>query len=107
MPTLTPRSFEIRDSDPDLEKPVPYRASVSHLAPIPPDNIHLPSLAPRRPVLALYPGTTTFYKAEVVAVKGEDRPRSDRLVRLRFEGEEEADREMDVERRYVLSEFTR
>ena len=52
-------------------------------------------------MLALYPGTTTFYKAEVVAgwrVQGE----GVQVVRLRFEGEDEADREMSVERRYVL-----
>ena len=65
-------------------------------------------------MLALYPGTTTFYKAEVVAVwrqidgkvKKEDGSKEgepvDNLVRLRFEGEDEADREMSVERRYVL-----
>jgi SAGA-associated factor 29 len=58
----------------------------------------------------MYPGTTTFYKAEVVAVwkvadgkvKKEDGDHVDNLVRLRFEGEDEADREMSVERRYVL-----
>jgi SAGA-associated factor 29 len=61
-------------------------------------------------VLALYPGTTTFYKAEVVAawrvsdgkVKKEEDEADGNFVRLRFEGEDEADREMNVERRYVL-----
>ena len=63
-------------------------------------------------MLALYPNTTTFYKAEVVAnwvaerVKKEkddkDASADGNLVRLRFEGEDEADREMSVERRYVL-----
>lgn len=62
-------------------------------------------------MLALYPGTTTFYKAEVVAgwrvsdwnVKKEgEADVVENLVRLRFEGEDEADREMSVERRYVL-----
>lgn len=61
-------------------------------------------------MLALYPGTTTFYKAEVVAgwrvsdgkVKKEEGAGEENLVRLRFEGEDEADREMSVERRYVL-----
>jgi SAGA-associated factor 29 len=57
----------------------------------------LPDLAKGRNVLALYPGTTTFYKAEVVAGWG-----GEGEVRLRFEGEDEADREMRVERRYVL-----
>lgn len=67
-------------------------------------------------MLALYPGTTTFYKAEVVSgwkspgvggngvkkEEGEQGNSQDVMVRLRFEGEDEADREMDVERRFVL-----
>lgn len=71
----------------------------------------MPDLNKGRNVLALYPGTTTFYKAEVVSgwtgkvavVKKEgDEGVVENLVRLRFEGEDEADREMSVERRYVL-----
>jgi SAGA-associated factor 29 len=93
---------------------IPYRASVNHLVPIPPptSNTTLPDLNKGKNVLALYPGTTTFYKAEVVAgwrvsdgkVKKEDSEAGgvENLVRLRFEGEDEADREMSVERRYVL-----
>ncbi|KAF1836316.1 hypothetical protein BDW02DRAFT_567209 [Decorospora gaudefroyi] len=110
------RRYEIIDADPDPPTPsVPYRASVNHLIPIPPTlaNATLPDLNKGRNVLALYPGTTTFYKAEVVAgwrqsdgrVKREDGGREEaveNLVRLRFEGEDEADREMSVERRYVL-----
>lgn len=111
------RRYEIIDADPDPPTPsVPYRASVNHLIPIPPpsSNTTLPDLSKGKNVLALYPGTTTFYKAEVVAVwkqsdgkvKKEDGGKEgdgvDNLVRLRFEGEDEADREMSVERRYVL-----
>ena len=111
------RRYEIIDADPDPPTPsVPYRASVNHLIPIPPpsSNTTLPDLSKGKNVLALYPGTTTFYKAEVVAVwrqidgkvkKEEGRKEGepvDNLVRLRFEGEDEADREMSVERRYVL-----
>ncbi|KAF2621798.1 hypothetical protein BU25DRAFT_415809 [Macroventuria anomochaeta] len=111
------RRYEIIDADPDPPTPSqPYRASVAHLVPIPPPsaNTTLPDLPKKRGVLALYPSTTTFYKAEVVAnwvaerVKKEkdDKDAStdgkDNLVRLRFEGEDEADREMSVERRYVL-----
>ena len=93
---------------------MPYRASVNHLIPIPPpsSNTTLPDLNKGRNVLALYPGTTTFYKAEVVAGwKVSDWKREgsagekevvENTVRLRFEGEDEADREMSVERRYVL-----
>lgn len=117
------RRYEIIDSDPDPPTPShPYRASVNHLVPIPPPaaNPALPDLPARRNVLALYPGTTTFYKAEVVSGWTGARPGTggvkreegtgggtgmegmDNLVRLRFEGEDEVDREMSVERRYVL-----
>ncbi|USP78387.1 uncharacterized protein yc1106_05661 [Curvularia clavata] len=111
------RRYEIIDADPDPPTPsAPYRASVNHLIPIPPQssNATLPDLPKGKNVLALYPGTTTFYKAEVVAtwrqadgkVKKEDGGKEgdtvENLVRLRFEGEDEADREMSVERRYVL-----
>ncbi|KAJ8107341.1 hypothetical protein OPT61_g8934 [Boeremia exigua] len=113
------RRYEIIDADPDPPTPnQPYRASVAHLVPIPSSsaNTTLPDLPKKRVVLALYPNTTTFYKAEVVAnwvaerVKKEkdDKDASsdgkENLVRLRFEGEDEADREMSVERRYVLPE---
>jgi SAGA-associated factor 29 len=92
---------------------VPYRASVNHLVAIPPPtaNFTLPDLKIGKQVLALYPGTTTFYKADVVApwkgkkeVKEEGQDEVPNDVRLRFEGEDEADREMSVERRYVLPE---
>jgi SAGA-associated factor 29 len=68
-----------------------------------PANTNLPDLAKGKNVLALYPGTTTFYKAEVVqGWRLDEMGEGDGLVRLRFEGEDEADREMSVERRYVL-----
>ncbi|KAF2740258.1 hypothetical protein EJ04DRAFT_572537 [Polyplosphaeria fusca] len=110
------RRYEIIDSDPDPPVPnQPYRASVKDLVPIPPAEAEktLGDLKTGLRVLALYPGTTTFYKAEVVVgwkgfadggkVKEEEGVSAQAyLVRLRFEGEDEADREMDVERRYVL-----
>jgi SAGA-associated factor 29 len=108
------RRYEIIDADPDPPTPSqPYRASVNHLVPIPPpsSNTTLPDLSKGKNVLALYPGTTTFYKAEVVAgwkvsdgkIKKEGESETvGNMVRLRFEGEDEADREMSVERRYVL-----
>lgn len=100
------RRYEIIDADPEPPTPsLPYRASVNHLVPIPPpsSNTTLPDLHKGKNVLALYPGTTTFYKAEVVAGwKSTDVDGEGNLVRLRFEGEDEADREMSVERRYVL-----
>jgi SAGA-associated factor 29 len=91
------RRYEIIDADP--EPPTPpqaTRASVTQLVPIPPSNASLPNMEAKKPVFALYPGTTTFYKAEVVS------QRDGQTVRLKFEGEEEAGRETDVERRYVL-----
>lgn len=80
---------------------------MNHLVPIPAivANTTLPDLAKGKNVLALYPGTTTFYKAEVVVgwrMDGTGKGEEGNLVRLRFEGEDEADREMSVERRYVL-----
>lgn len=76
----------------------------------------LPSLESKKNVLALYPGTTTFYKAEVVdgwksggngagvAVRkeGEEKLGKEAYVTLRFEGEDEVDMVNSVERRYVL-----
>lgn len=61
----------------------------------------LPDLPPKKAVLALYPQTTTFYKAEVVKCELERQ-----IVRLRFEGEEDQNMETEVERRYVLVDWT-
>ncbi|KAF2221992.1 SGF29 tudor-like domain-containing protein [Elsinoe ampelina] len=102
------RRYEIQDADPDPqpgtgEIPAPYRASVSHLYAIPASNA-LPDLAKGRNVLAQYPDTTTFYKAEVSTpwrakdLSGE----KGAYVRLRFEGEMEEAKEMEVERRFVV-----
>ncbi|KAF2643948.1 hypothetical protein P280DRAFT_420498, partial [Massarina eburnea CBS 473.64] len=99
------RRYEIIDSDPEPPTPaVPYRASVNHLVPIPSPslNMTLPDLPKHKNVLALYPSTTTFYKAEVVVAWKGNGNAGGEFVRLRFEGEDEADREMSVERRYVL-----
>ena len=107
------RRYEIIDSDPEPPTPtITYRVSVKHLVPIPSitSNSILPDLPAKRNVLALYPGTTTFYKAEVVSgwttrkVKEGDGREVENFVKLRFEGEDEVDRDMSVERRYVLPE---
>lgn len=101
------RRYEIRDVDPDTESPLPYRASLQEMTPIPGMGIILPPLPPGKNVLAKYPETTTFYKAEVVPLKKDGpTPTPEGYVRLRFEGEEELDREMEVERRYVLLDWT-
>ena len=104
---------------------LPFRASVAHIIPIPPAaaNLALPPLEPRKNVLALYPGTTTFYKAEVVTgwkggsgvgvatvvkregsagEKEKEKKGKEEYVTLRFEGEDEVDMVNSVERRYVL-----
>jgi len=100
------RRYEIQDADPDPapgtgEIPAPYRASVSHLVPIPSNNAGLPDLPKGKHVLAQYPDTTTFYKAEVsTAWKGKEQG----PVKLRFEGEMDESRETEVERRLVLIE---
>ena len=47
-------------------------------------------------MLARYPETTTFYPAVVVG------HRRDGTVRLKFDGEEEVNKETEVERRLVL-----
>ncbi|TKX23687.1 hypothetical protein C1H76_4203 [Elsinoe australis] len=102
------RRYEIQDADPDPqpgtgEPPAPYRASVSHLYAIPASNA-LPDLPKGKNVLAQYPDTTTFYKAEVSTpwrtkdLVGEKGP----YVRLRFEGEMEEAKETEVERRFVV-----
>lgn len=95
------RRYEIRDIDPDLASPTPYRASLNQMTPIPPKGERLPDLPPKKAVLALYPQTTTFYKAEVVKCEQERQ-----IVRLRFEGEEDPNSETEVERRYVLVDWT-
>lgn len=95
------RRYEIRDVDDSAATTPPWRASVSALVAIPPIEMNdkLPVLGGGRQVLALYPGTTTFYKAEVASAKGDGKKG---VVRLRFEGEDEMDKETEVERRYVL-----
>ncbi|KAI5239612.1 hypothetical protein E4T42_08629 [Aureobasidium subglaciale] len=102
------RRYEIQDADPDPvpggELPPPYRASVAHLMPIPTENKGLADLNKGRNVLAQYPDTTTFYKAEVSAnwrSKDLGTERGD-YVRLSFEGDEM--KVMEVERRFVLAE---
>jgi len=85
--------------EPELDdngrEPSPYRASVQLLVAIPSPTASLPDLPKGKQVLALYPATTTFYKAEMVGQKKDQ-------CRLRFEGEDEKDKEQDVDRRYVL-----
>ena len=89
--------YDVQDPEPD-EHGAPgqiYKASAAVLVPIPPQGSNLPDYPKGKQVLARYPDTTTFYRAEVTGMKRDS-------CRLKFEGEEEIGTEMDVDRRYVL-----
>lgn len=89
-------SYEIQDTEPDEGMEVtPWKASASSLIAVPPPGAVLPALPKGKQVFALYPGTNTFYKAEMVSMRRDG-------CRVKFEGEEPADKEVDVERRHVL-----
>ncbi|KAF2774445.1 hypothetical protein EJ03DRAFT_347049 [Teratosphaeria nubilosa] len=98
------RRYEVQDADTSGDPPPPQRASVSQLIQIPESNRGLPDLAKGRGVLAQYPDTTTFYKAEVCELwKGGKNGGTEELgmVRLMFQDDTES---KEVERRFVLSE---
>ena len=101
--------YEVQDPEPDDHGVIQtYKANSNSLILIPDDSTGLPPLPPGTMVLARYPETTTFYKAEVIATKVELIPfawltlQRDGTCKLRFEGEEEIGKETDVERRLVL-----
>lgn len=71
-----------------------FKASAAYLIPIPQMGATLPSFPVGKQVLARYPDTTTFYRAEVMGLRKD-------VYRLKFEGEED-DKEMEVDRRFVL-----
>ncbi|KAI1823383.1 hypothetical protein F4861DRAFT_323130 [Xylaria intraflava] len=73
-----------------------FRTSASSMILIPKEGTVLPPLDEGRVVLALYPNTTTFYKAEVIGMDGTEK------VNLRFEGEESSNTMQAVTRRYVV-----
>ncbi|ODV82054.1 uncharacterized protein CANTADRAFT_43620 [Suhomyces tanzawaensis NRRL Y-17324] len=92
--------FEIRDPEPD-ENNNPgqtFKANYKELLLIPPlsEVKDLAAYPYGTKVLARYPETTTFYPAIVVG------NRKDGNVRLKFDGEEEVNKETEVERRLVL-----
>lgn len=92
--------FEVRDPEPD-EHGHPgqsYKASYRDLIRIPSASAgaSLPAYPAGAKVLARYPETTTFYRAEVVST------RRDGKCRLKFVGEEDEGKEQEVERRVVL-----
>ncbi|KAI0390548.1 SGF29 tudor-like domain-containing protein [Xylariaceae sp. FL0594] len=73
-----------------------YRMSASSMILIPKEGTVLPPLEEGKIVLALYPNTTTFYKAEVMGMDG------DKKVHLKFEGEESSNTMQAVTRRHVV-----
>lgn len=101
------RRYEVEDPYPDdHERPVLYKSSASSMVPIPPKGTPLEDYEVGRRVLALYPDTTTFYRAEVKAMldpePGEDGTRpKERLVQLLFEDEAAGELKV-VTRRFVL-----
>ncbi|KAF2171993.1 hypothetical protein M409DRAFT_63509 [Zasmidium cellare ATCC 36951] len=97
------RRYEVQDADTSGDPPPPQRASVSQLMQIPESNKGLSDLPQRKSVLAQYPDTTTFYKAEVNEpwrAKDLDKEKGE-LVRLNFQDDDTA---REVERRFVLTE---
>lgn len=90
--------FEIRDPEPD-ENNNPgqtFKANYKEILLIPPVLTELVNYPFGTKVLARYPETTTFYPAVVMGSK------KDGTVRLKFDGEEEVNKETEVERRLVL-----
>ncbi|RPB03749.1 hypothetical protein L873DRAFT_1786747 [Choiromyces venosus 120613-1] len=92
------RRYEVQDPEPDEAggHGTTYKASAGALIPIPKDSTGLLPYPVGKQVLARYPETTTFYRAEVMGTK------RDGTCRLKFEGEEEVGKETEVERRLVL-----
>lgn len=94
------RRYEVQDADTSGDPPPPQRASVSQLIQIPESNKGLSDLTKGKNVLAQYPDTTTFYKAEVSETwKGGEK--GEGLVKLNFQDD---DSPKEVERRFVLTE---
>ncbi|RAL61393.1 hypothetical protein DID88_009527 [Monilinia fructigena] len=92
------RRYKVEDVAPDEgnlgKHPKDFLTSASSMCPIPPDDVTLGPYEVGKRVLALYPETTTFYRAEVKAML------DDGKVRLIFDGDEDSTKE--VERRFVL-----
>ncbi|KAI0399620.1 hypothetical protein F4802DRAFT_29124 [Xylaria palmicola] len=93
------RRYRVLDADFDENQNHPqkdFRTSASSMILIPKEGTVLPPLEEGKIVLALYPNTTTFYKAEVIGMDGSER------VNLRFEGEESSNTMQAVTRRHVV-----
>jgi len=93
------RRYKVLDIEPDDQsKQKEYKTSASSMIPITPESqaAGLPDWEPHTTVLALYPNTTTFYKAEVDSMDEKGR------VNLKFEGEQDNSTLQQVERRFVI-----
>ncbi|PWY77518.1 SAGA complex component [Aspergillus heteromorphus CBS 117.55] len=90
------KRYDVQDPEPNEngEQGAVYKTTAASLIPIPRIGTTLPSFSLGKQVLARYPDTTTFYRAEVMGSKKD-------AYRLKFEGEED-DKEMEVDRRFVL-----
>ena len=88
--------YDVQDPEPNEngEQGAVYKTNAASLIPIPQASSALPAFSVGKQVLARYPDTTTFYRADVMGSKKD-------VYRLKFEGEED-DKEMEVDRRYVL-----
>lgn len=87
--------YEVQDPEPD-ESGAPgqiYKTSAAALIVIPLPDAPLPDYTVGKQVLARYPETTAFYRAEVTGLKKD-------TYKLRFEDDQ--NKEMEVYRRYVL-----
>jgi SAGA-associated factor 29 len=91
------RRYKVLDADVDeAGNQKDFRTSASSMILIPKEGTNLAPLDTGKIVLALYPQTTTFYKAEVHGMDGEGR------VNLKFEGEESSSTVQAVNRRHVV-----
>ncbi|KNG83281.1 SAGA complex component (Sgf29) [Aspergillus nomiae NRRL 13137] len=90
------KRYDVQDPEPNEngEQGAVYKTTAASLIPIPQVGSTLPSFSVGKQVLARYPDTTTFYRAEVMGSRKD-------TYRLKFEGEED-DKEMEVDRRFVL-----
>jgi len=92
---ISKHRYEVQDPEPD-ESGAPgqiYKTSAAALIAIPLPDAPLSDYTVRKQVLARYPETTTFYRAEVTGLKKD-------TYKLRFEDDQ--NQEMEVYRRYVL-----
>ncbi|KFA67948.1 hypothetical protein S40285_03549 [Stachybotrys chlorohalonatus IBT 40285] len=93
------RRYKVLDIEPDdHSKQKEYRSSASSMIMITPEDqaSTLKDWEAGKVVLALYPNTTTFYKAEVHSMG------ADGKVDLKFEGENDSTTLQQVERRFVI-----